>query len=138
MTKDGEFDVRPAVPVSFGKCTFTGIPCLALHDVQLIPSPAIAPQNVHWLRHQVTAWTPDAVGPLEGCFSVRSVHIDPDAAPISDAATWLNGHQSPGDSAVTVTDRRRSPEKAMRTPNSCSTIWWSRSTRRGYCRFRGT
>ena len=103
MTEDGEFDVRPAVPVSFGKCTFTGIPCLALHDVQLIPSPAIAPQNVHWLRHQVTPWTPDAVGPLDGCFSVRSVHIDPDAAPISDAATWLNGHQSPGDSAVTVT-----------------------------------
>lgn len=103
MTEDGEFDVRPAVPISFGKCTFTGIPCLALHDVQLIPSPAIAPHNMHWLRHQVTPWTPDVVGPLEGCFSVRSVHIDPDTAPVSGAASWLNAHQSPGDSAVTVT-----------------------------------
>jgi hypothetical protein len=103
MTEDGEFDVRPAVPISFGKCTFTGIPCLALHDVQLIPSPAIAPKNVHWLRHQVTPWTPDAVGPLEGCFSVRSVYVDPDTAPISDAANWLNGHQSPSDTDVTVT-----------------------------------
>lgn len=103
MTEDGEFDVRPAVPIGFGKCTFTGIPCLALHDVQLIPSPAIAPHNVHWLRHEVTPWTPAAVGPLEGCFSVRSVHVDPDADPISSATTWLNGHQSPPDSAVTVT-----------------------------------
>jgi hypothetical protein len=103
MTEDGEFDVRPAVPISFGKCTFSGIPCLALHDVQLIPSPALAPHNVHWLRHQVTPWTPDAVGPLDGCFSVRSVHIDPDTAPISDAATWLNAHQSPDDSSTTTT-----------------------------------
>jgi hypothetical protein len=103
MTEDGDFDIRPAVPVSFGKCTFTGIPCLAVHDFQLIPSPGIAPQNVHWLRHQITPWTPDAVGPLEGCFSVRSVYIDPDTSPISDAAHWLNSHESPEDNSVTVT-----------------------------------
>ena len=102
MTEDGEFDVRPAVPVSFGKCTFTGIPCLALHDVQLIPSPALAPNNVHWLRHQVTPWTPELVGPLEGCFSVRSVHIDPDTPPVSTAASWLNDHEQPGDGVATT------------------------------------
>src|SRR5713226_4821674 len=82
---------------------FTGIPCLALHDVQLIPSPALAPSTVHWLRHQVTPWTPELTGPIEGCFSVRSVHIDPDTAPIATAANWLNSHQMPPDSDVTVT-----------------------------------
>lgn len=103
MTEDGDFDVRPSVPISFGKCTFSGIPCLALHDVQLIPSPSIAPQNVHWLRHEVTPWTPNLVGPLEGCFSIRSVYMDPDTAPISDVTEWLNSHQDPGDDSTTVT-----------------------------------
>jgi len=84
MTEDGDFDIRPAVPVSFGKCVFSGIPCLALHDFQLIPSPTFAPRNVHWLRHEVTPWAPTLTGPLDGCFSVRSVHIDPDTAPIAD------------------------------------------------------
>lgn len=100
MTEDGDFDIRSAVPVSFGKCVFSGMPCLALHDFQLIPSPTIAPHNVHWLRHEVTPWAPTLTGPLDGSFSIRSVYIDPDTAPIKDFTTWLNGHGQAGDDAL--------------------------------------
>lgn len=109
MTEDGEFDIRPTVPVSFGKCVFSGIPCLALHDFQLLPSPTIAPHNVHWLRHEVTSWAPTLTGPLDGCFSIRSVHIDPDTAPISDLAHWLNSRQQEADSGTTVTPPAPTP-----------------------------
>lgn len=103
MTEDGEFDIRPAVPISFGKCLFSGIPCLAVHDFQLIASTMLAPANTHWLRHGIEPWAPSFIGPVDGCFSVRSLHIDPDTPPISDIAHWLNGHRSPQDTSSMTT-----------------------------------
>jgi hypothetical protein len=44
-TTDQQFTVRPAVPVSFGPCRLADLPCLAVHDFRLIPSPAIARDN---------------------------------------------------------------------------------------------
>jgi hypothetical protein len=95
VTEDGEFDIRMAVPVSFGECTFSGIPCLALHDFQLIPSPNLAPNNVHWLRHSVRPWAPALVGPVDGCFSIRSVQVDPDREPLKKLANWLHDRSTP-------------------------------------------
>ena len=71
-TEDGDFDIRFAVPVSFGKCAFSGIPCLALHDFQLIPSPNLAPNTVHWLRHSVRPWSRPRLAPtMEASASAR-------------------------------------------------------------------
>jgi hypothetical protein len=112
MTEDGEFDLRPSVPISFGKCLFSGIPCLALHDFQLIPSPTLAPQNVHWLRHAITPWAPVQTGPFDGSFSVRSVHIDPDTAPVADFSHWLNSHKD----AQVLGPEALNPVTAIPTP----------------------
>jgi hypothetical protein len=97
MNEQGEFDIRPAVPVSFGKCLFSGIPALAVHDFQLLPSPSLAPREVHWLRHDVTPWSPALSAPLDGLFSVRSLHVDPDTAPLKDLADFLHSRRNPAD-----------------------------------------
>src|SRR6202011_3843726 len=82
------------VPISFGKCILSGIPGLAVHDFQLIPAPSLAPREVHWLRHEVTPWSPELTGPLDGLFSIRSLHVDP------DIANFLNSHKDPADSGT--------------------------------------
>jgi hypothetical protein len=108
MTTDLTFSVRSAVPVSFGPCRLSELPCLAVHDLRLIPSPVIALDNplvgqrldeVEWLRHGVVPWI--AGVPYQGQFAVRSVHLDPDAEPISDLARSL---------------RRRLPDASETTP----------------------
>jgi len=100
MNELGEFDIRPAVPISFGKCLFSGIPALAVHDFQLIPSPSLAPREVHWLRHDVMPWAPELSAPLDGLFSIRSLHVDPETAPIKDLADFLHSHNDPADSGT--------------------------------------
>lgn len=100
MTEQGEFAIRPAVPVSFGKCIFSGIPALAVHDFQLIPSPSMAPREVHWLRHDVSPWSPQLSAPLDGLFSIRSLHVDPETTPIADLANYLNSHKDAADSGT--------------------------------------
>ena len=96
LTTDQTFSVRSAVPVSFGPCLLSELPCLAVHDLRLIPSPAIARDNplvgqrldeVEWLRHGVVPWI--AGVPVQGQFAVRSVHLDPDTEPVSGLARSL-------------------------------------------------
>lgn len=97
-TEDGEFDIRTAVPVSFGKCLLFGVlPCLAVHDFQLIPSPTLAPRNTHWLRHDVTPWFSKYTEPLDGCFSIRSVQLDPETEPIEKLKQWRNDRSTPAE-----------------------------------------
>lgn len=98
MTTDQQFTVRPAVPISFDRCLLSGMPCLAVHDLQLIPSPAIARDttatgqrldHLGWLRHDVTPWVRGV--PFQGQFAVRAVHLDPDAEPVAGLAKALRG-----------------------------------------------
>ena len=107
-----EVHVQPAVPISFERCSLSGIPCKAVHDFRLIPSPELAFQQVRqegddlddlppddprpgsyeWLRHRIDPWLPSHTGPFDGLFSVRSVDIDEEAEGLQDAVEWLNGH----------------------------------------------
>ena len=95
MSEQGEFSLRTPVPVSFGRCVFSGIPVVAIHDFQLLPSPTIAPRELHWLRHEVTPWAPELTGPLDGSFSIRSLQIDPETLPVADLARFLNATKGP-------------------------------------------
>jgi hypothetical protein len=88
-----EFDLQPAVPISFGACALSGIPCMAVHDFRLMPSPELAGDRFEWLRHGVEPWLPNMVGPYDGLFSVRSVDIDEGAQHLKDAVEWFNDHR---------------------------------------------
>ena len=89
FNEDGEITIRPAVPISFEKCVLSGMPCLAVHDFTLIPSPSLVPQDVEWIRHTVEPWLPELSGPLDGLFAIRSIHLDSTEAPFKDVAEWL-------------------------------------------------
>ena len=101
-----EVHIQPAVPISFGRCGLSRLPCKAVHDFRLIPSPQLAfqelpggtplaadreprpdelppdrpqPGHYEWLRHRVEPWLPTHAGAYDGLFSVRSVDIDEEA-----------------------------------------------------------
>lgn len=76
INEELEVSMVPAVPVSFGSCTFSGQPCKALHDFTLLPFPSLAQETTDWIRHDVDAWIDVQRTSLNGCFAVRSVHFD--------------------------------------------------------------
>lgn len=92
MTETYEFHIQPAVPVSFGRSSLSGIPCTAIHDFRLIASPELAPDHIEWLRHPLEPIALDAAGPYDGLFSVRTVDIDEQASDMRSIVEWLNGH----------------------------------------------
>jgi hypothetical protein len=87
-----DFHIQPAVPVSFGRSSLSGIPCRAIHDFRLIPSPEIAPDHFEWLRHPVEPLPSRLTGPYDGLFAVRTVDVDEEAASMRSVVEWLNGH----------------------------------------------
>ncbi len=96
VTEKGEVVITPAVPISFGKCRFLGLPCLAVYDLQLIPSPEIARQHVDWLRHDITPWDGSQAGQGQGAIGARSVYLDPDEEPMKTVRQVLRGKEQPG------------------------------------------
>ncbi len=92
MTEAYEFHIQPAVPVSFGRSALSGIPCRAIHDFRLIPSPELAPDHFEWLRHPVEPLPSRLTGPYDGLFSVRTVDVDEQAEGVRSIVEWLNGH----------------------------------------------
>ena len=92
MTTAYEFDIQPAVPISFGRCGISGIPCLAAHDFRLIPSPEIAPNHIEWLRHPVDPRPSPITGPYDGQFAVRTLDIDEKSVAMRTVVEWLNDH----------------------------------------------
>ncbi len=60
----------------------------------------MAPREIHWLRHDVLPWSPQLSAPLDGLFSIRSLHVDPETAPIADLANYLNSHKDAADSGT--------------------------------------
>lgn len=101
FTADGQVSLRAAVPIDFGRCTFSGFPCLAVHDFILIPSPALAMDEIEWLRHDITPWVPAAAN---GQFSVRSFHFDPTGEPFKSAAASFNKQSTKDPAAEFVLD----------------------------------
>lgn len=104
VNEDGEIDIRPSVPISFGQCVLSGMPCRAVHDFSLIPSPELVPNNFDWIRHTVEPWAPSLSGTLTGLFAVRSVDIDSQEEPFKDASQWLNQHSEKEAAAEFVLD----------------------------------
>jgi hypothetical protein len=104
MSEAYEFDIQPAVPISFGACGLSRIPCRTVHDFRLIPSHELAyqpvpsddprPGHFEWLRHGIEPWLPSHAGAHDGLFSVRSVDVDENAEGVKDAVEWLNGHST--------------------------------------------
>ena len=90
LTPAGEFHIQPAVPISFGRCALSAIPCKAVHDFRLIPSPGVVSDHYEWVRHGVTPWMPAMTGPYDGLFAARSIHIDEEATALLDIGELLN------------------------------------------------
>lgn len=101
---DGGAVIRPAVPISFGRCKFLDVPCLAVHDFQLIPSPAHAARDLDWPRHSLTPWEFQAPTPRTGFFAVRSVQLDPAHDPIKQVVEFLTGNAQRNPKAAFVLD----------------------------------
>jgi hypothetical protein len=101
FTADGQASLRAAVPIDFGRCTFSGFPCIAVHDFILIPSPALAMDEIEWLRHDITPWVPATAN---GQFSVRSFHFDPSGEPFKSAADSFNKQSTKDPTAEFVLD----------------------------------
>lgn len=89
MDEDGQFSIRTAVPISFGRCVFAFLLCQAVHDFRLVPSAAVARRGVEWLRHPVGAIDPRAP---DGLFAARTLHLDPSGWPLNEATDWLRRH----------------------------------------------
>jgi hypothetical protein len=103
---DSELNIvlRPAVPISFGRCRFMGLACLAVHDFQLLPSPTVGEQTLDWIRHSIKPWLEDTGWPIDGAFAARTVHLDPDQAPIKAIREWIQGHVERDTTAQLVLD----------------------------------
>ena len=88
MTEEGRFVIEPAVPLSVGPCRFSGLPCRAVHDLNLFPSPllGIGPgderhygdQALEWARHPLLR-----EGESEfGVITVRTLDLDDTRSPL--------------------------------------------------------
>lgn len=87
-----DVDLQPAVPISFGRCGLSEIPCRAVHDFRLIPSPRLARDRIEWLRHSIEPWLPGHTSSYDGLFAVRTVDVDASADGMRDVTEFLNDH----------------------------------------------
>jgi hypothetical protein len=85
MTPAFDFVIDTRMPVTIGPCVFLDLPCEALHDLQLIPSPRLRRDGeipVDWARHDL-----DAVGlsgAIPGIFTFRAIDLDRKAEPVAE------------------------------------------------------
>jgi len=85
MTAGFDFSVDTQMPITIGPCAFLDLPCEALHDLQLIPSPRLQHQAelpVEWTRHDL-----DAVqfsGVITGLYTFRAIELDRKAEPVAE------------------------------------------------------
>lgn len=89
---NGDAIIRPTVPISFGRCKFLDVPCLGVHDFQLVPSPANGAQDLDWPRHSLEPWKFQAPTPVSGFFAVRSIDLDPAQDPIKGLVDFLSNN----------------------------------------------
>ncbi|MEO7276166.1 MAG: hypothetical protein ABI211_29625, partial [Vicinamibacterales bacterium] len=74
----GDLYIDPVVPVSIGSCYLLALPCRAVHDMQLVPAPALvdAPSELpfEWKRH---SFGPSSLFGLS-VVTFRTIELDPD------------------------------------------------------------
>ncbi|MBL8701479.1 MAG: hypothetical protein JNK67_24080 [Alphaproteobacteria bacterium] len=75
LSEAGDLYLDMVVPVSIGPCYLTGLPCRAVHDMQLLPSPNLldTPGEIpfEWMRH--------SLGPVPlGVVTFRTIELDPE------------------------------------------------------------
>ncbi|TDB89410.1 hypothetical protein E1264_08330 [Actinomadura sp. KC216] len=81
LTEESQVVIEPAVPISFGPCRFSALPCRAVHDFGLLPYPQLTGEHtehelaLEWTRHPIT----DDLG---GLFTVRTLDLDHTLDPI--------------------------------------------------------
>ncbi len=83
LTEEQEVVLEPAVPLSFGPCRFSGLPCRGVHDLGLVPYPTLSgdhtehEQALEWVRH-----LPHGGFDGTGLVTVRTLDLDHDRDPI--------------------------------------------------------
>lgn len=85
MTPDFDFVIDTRMPVTIGPCVFLDLPCEALHDFQLIPSPRLQRDGgipVEWARHDLTA--AQLSGAIPGLYTFRAIDLDRKAEPVAE------------------------------------------------------
>lgn len=87
LRTDGTVLFEPSVPVSFGRCRFTGLPVERLYDLTLIPSPERR-EDFEWIRHDVAG---SLGAPVTGAIAVRSIDFRLSDPPFSDLKEYLGG-----------------------------------------------
>jgi hypothetical protein len=97
LTEELDVVIEPAVPISFGPCRFTGLPALAVHDLNFVPSPTLegdhepGEQAFEWTRHPIDRLMPGAA--LTGMLTVRTVDLDSTRPPLSDLMPKMNAER---------------------------------------------
>lgn len=97
MTEEHDFIVEPAVPISFGPCRFLGLPCKAVHDFALLPSPTL--RGDHHPTEQALEWTRHTINPIEllgeyvehvGMVTARTLDFDYSREPMKTIMDSMN------------------------------------------------
>jgi hypothetical protein len=85
MTPDFDFVVDTRMPITIGPCVFLDLPCEALHDMQLIPSPRLQRTGdipVEWARHDLDAAALSSE--ITGQYTFRAIELDRKAEPVGE------------------------------------------------------
>jgi hypothetical protein len=85
MTPELDFVVDTRVPLTIGPCVFLDLPCEAVHDLQLIPSPRLLREGAvpaDWARHVLDAVQLSSTIP--GLFTFRAIDIDRTVEPAAE------------------------------------------------------
>ena len=85
MTPDFDFVVDTRIPLTIGPCAFLDLPCEALHDLQLIPSPRLQRRGespVDWARHYLDTF--QLSGAIPGLYTFRAIDLDRKAEPVAE------------------------------------------------------
>jgi len=79
LTVEGDVVLEPAVPLSIGRCRFSGLPCRAVHDLGFLPYPTLRGAHtehelaLEWARHDI----PAGLGTEgTGLVTVRTLDLD--------------------------------------------------------------
>jgi hypothetical protein len=79
FTEEGEVVLEPAVPISIGRCRFSGLPCDGVHDLGFLPYPTLSGAHtdhelaLEWRRHAI----PGGLGSEgRGLITVRTLDLD--------------------------------------------------------------
>ena len=85
MTPAFDFVIDTHMPLTIGPCAFLDLPCEALHDLQLVPSPRLQHTGeapVEWARHNFDVVS--LSGAIPGIVTFRAIDLDRKAEPLAE------------------------------------------------------